>query len=56
MMAMAASNSNDLFISHEMEKGGQGFVDLTIGVQLLWGIMQITLTLFKFLTNFTLKD
>jgi hypothetical protein len=32
------------------------FVDPTIGVQNVLGIMQITLTLFKILTNFTLKE
>jgi hypothetical protein len=31
-------------------------VDPTISVQIFWGIMQITLTLFKILTNFTLKE
>jgi hypothetical protein len=49
-----APNTNDLFNSHEMKKGGQ-FVDLTIGFLDVLSIMQAKLALFKTLTmDFTL--
>ncbi len=51
-----ASNTNDLFNSHEMEKRGGQFVNLTFGVQDVLGMMWGTLTLLKTLTNFTLKE
>jgi len=39
MVALATSNYNDLFISHEMEENeGGGFVDPTIGVQ-IFGVL-----------------
>jgi hypothetical protein len=38
-------------------KKGQGqSIDMTIGVQDVLGIMQVTSTLFKTLTNFTLEE
>jgi hypothetical protein len=56
VMATMASNTNDLFNSHEMEdKGGQS-TDLTVGVWYVLGTMQATSTLFKTLTNFTLEE
>jgi hypothetical protein len=56
VMATMASNTNDLFNSHEMEdKRGQS-TDPTVGVQYVLGTMQTTSTLFKTLTNFTLEE
>jgi hypothetical protein len=56
VMATMASNTNDLFNSHEMEdKGGQS-TDPTVGVRYVLGTMRATSTLFKTLTNFTLEE
>jgi hypothetical protein len=42
---------------HMRWKKGQGqSIDMTIGVQDVLGIMQVTSTLFKTLTNFTLEE
>jgi hypothetical protein len=56
-LAMMASNTNNLFNSHEMEEGGGGqYVNPTIGVLNVLGTMWATLTIFKTLTNFTLEE
>jgi hypothetical protein len=59
MMATTTSNSNDLFISNEIEEGGGGmgqYVYPTIGVWHVLGSIQATLTLLKALANFTLEE
>ncbi len=52
MMAMATSNSNDLFTSCEMEERARQSVDPTVRIQ---DVLQSTPPLFKSLMNFTLK-
>jgi hypothetical protein len=52
MMATMTSNSFDLFISNEIGGGGLGqYVDPTMGVWHVLGIIQATSTLLKALTN-----
>jgi len=55
MITIVASNSKYLFISLQIEEGVNQSMDLIIGVHDVLGIMWITLTLFKTLTNFTLE-
>jgi hypothetical protein len=47
MMAMATSNSNDLFTWCEMEEWARQSVDPTVGIQDVLGIMQSTPTLYS---------
>jgi hypothetical protein len=57
MIATMTSNSNDLFLSNEIEEGGMGqYVDPTMGVSHVLGIIRATLALLKALTNFTLEE
>jgi len=57
MMAMMASNTNDLFNSQKMgRREGCQFVDSIVGVWHVLGTMQTTSALFKTLTNFTLRN
>jgi hypothetical protein len=45
-----------LFNSYKMEEWGCQYVDSTVGVRDVLGIMWATLALFKTLTNFTLEE
>jgi hypothetical protein len=52
LMSAITCNSNEFFISHEMEEGMGQSMDLTIGVQNVLARMWVTLELFKSFTNF----
>ncbi len=56
MITIVASNSKYLFISLQMEEGVNQSMDSIVGVHDVLSIMQITLALFKTLTNFTLEN
>jgi hypothetical protein len=56
MITIVASNSKYSFISLEMEEGVNQSMNPIVGVHDVFGTMQITLALFKTLTNFTLEN